>query len=109
MQNHSAYMVRVCVRCVVQDNRLGKIPPEDAEIFDVVAKNAGAVVLIQAMSAREDINTVSFAPSTVIWWITFMIVYRINFLCGGDRSLWTLCLNVLIVDGLFISTPCLRD
>lgn len=46
-------MVRVCVGCVVQNDRLGEIPPEDAEIFDVVAENAGAVVLIQSMSTRE--------------------------------------------------------
>lgn len=52
----SAYMVRVCVGCVVQDDRLGEIPPENAEIFDVVAENAGTVVLIQTMSTREIIN-----------------------------------------------------
>lgn len=46
-------MVRVCVGRVVQDDRLGEIPPEDAEIFDVVAENAGAVVLIQTMSTGE--------------------------------------------------------
>lgn len=46
-------MVGVCVRRVVQDDRLGKVPPEDAEIFDVVAKNAGAIILMQTMSKGE--------------------------------------------------------
>lgn len=46
-------MVRVCVGRVVQNNRLGEIPPEDAEIFDVMAENAGTVVLIQTMPTRE--------------------------------------------------------
>ena len=49
-------MVWVCVRRVVQNNCLGEIPPEDAEIFDVVAENAGAVVLIQTMSTREIVD-----------------------------------------------------
>lgn len=37
---------------VVQDDRLGEVPPEDAEIFDVVAENAGTIVLIQTMSNK---------------------------------------------------------
>lgn len=52
-QLHSAYMVRVCVGCVVQNDRLGEIPPEDAEIFDVVAEDTGTVVLIQTMSGGK--------------------------------------------------------
>lgn len=43
---HGAYMVWVCVGCVVQDHGLGEIPPEDAEIFDVVAENTGAIFLV---------------------------------------------------------------
>lgn len=50
---HGAYMVWVCVGCVVQDYGLGEIPPEDAEIFDVVAENTGTIFLVQAMSTRE--------------------------------------------------------
>lgn len=46
-------MVRVRVGRVVQNDRLGEIPPDDVEIFDVVTENAGAVVLIQTMSTRE--------------------------------------------------------
>lgn len=45
-------MVGVCVGRVVQDDRLGEVPPEDAEIFDVVAENAGTIVLIQTMSKK---------------------------------------------------------
>lgn len=39
--------------CIIQNHRLLQIPPEDAEIFDVVAKNTGTVVLIQPVSTRE--------------------------------------------------------
>ncbi len=46
-------MVRVRVGRIVQNDRLGEVPPEDAEIFDVVAENAGAIILIQTMSAKE--------------------------------------------------------
>lgn len=46
-------MVGVRVGGVVQDDSLGKVPPEDTEIFDVVAENARAVLLIQTMSAAE--------------------------------------------------------
>lgn len=46
-------MMGVSVGRVVQNNSLGKIPPEDAEIFDVVAKNTGTIILIQAMSTRK--------------------------------------------------------
>lgn len=56
LQLHSAYMVGVCVGRVVQNNSLGEIPPEDAEIFGVVAEDTGTIVLIQTMSTREDIN-----------------------------------------------------
>lgn len=48
-------MVRVGVWCVVQNHRLGEIPPKDAEIFDVVAEDAGTIVLIQTMPTREDV------------------------------------------------------
>lgn len=38
---------------VVQDNSLGEVPPEDAEILDVVSEDAGAVVLVQAVPTEE--------------------------------------------------------
>lgn len=40
------------MRHVVQDDRLGEIPPEDAEILDVVPKNTNAIFLIQTMSKK---------------------------------------------------------
>lgn len=46
------YVVRVRMRHVVQDDRLGEIPPEDAEILDVVPKNTNAIFLIQTMSKK---------------------------------------------------------
>lgn len=49
-----AYMVRICVGRIVQNHRLGQIPPKEAEIFDVVAEDASTVVLIQAMSTRKN-------------------------------------------------------
>lgn len=49
-------MVRIGVWCVVQNHCLVETPPKDTEIFDVVAKDAGAVVLIQTMSTREIIE-----------------------------------------------------
>lgn len=49
-------MIGVSVGRVVQNNSLGEIPPEDAEIFDVVAKNAGTIILIQAMSTRKHVH-----------------------------------------------------
>lgn len=50
-------MVRVCVWCVVQNHGLGEIPPQEAEILDVVAEDADAVVLVQAVSARNRSKT----------------------------------------------------
>lgn len=59
-------MVWVCVWCVVQDHRLAEIPPQGAEIFDVVAEDAGTVVLIQTMSTRENIKTLkTLTPDSV--------------------------------------------
>lgn len=46
------YVVRVRMRHVVQDDRLGQIPPEDAEILDVVPKNTNAIFLVQTMSKK---------------------------------------------------------
>lgn len=46
-------MIGVRVGGVVQDDRLGQVPPQDAEVFDVVALNAGAILLIQTMPAGE--------------------------------------------------------
>lgn len=46
-------MVWVCVRHVVQNNRLGEIPAEDAKILDVVTKHTNAVFLIQTMSIKK--------------------------------------------------------
>lgn len=48
-----AYVIGVRVGGVVQDDRLGQVPPQDAEVFDVVALNAGAILLIQTMPAGE--------------------------------------------------------
>lgn len=52
-------MVGVCMGHVVQNNGLGQIPPEDAEIFDVVAKHTNTIFLTQTMSERENINVIS--------------------------------------------------
>lgn len=57
-------MVWVCVGCVVQNHRLGEVPPQNAEIFDVVAKNTGTVVLIEAMSTKETMLE-TFTPVSV--------------------------------------------
>lgn len=38
---------------VVQDDRLGQVPLQDAQVFDVVALNADTILLIQAMPAGE--------------------------------------------------------
>ena len=53
--NEISYMVRVGVRCVVQNHRLGEISPKTIEIFDVVAEDTGAIILIQTMPTREDV------------------------------------------------------
>lgn len=50
---HSSHVIGVRVGGVVQDHHLGQVPPQDAEVFDVVALDAGAVLLIQTMSAGE--------------------------------------------------------
>lgn len=49
-------MIGVRVGRIVQNNSLGEIPPEDTEIFDVVAKNTGTIILIQAMSTRKNMD-----------------------------------------------------
>lgn len=49
---------------VVQNDSLGEIPPEDAQIFDVVAENAGTIVLIQTVSRRENTDELK-TPATV--------------------------------------------
>lgn len=49
-------MIGVSVGRVVQNNSLGEIPPEDTEVFDVVAKNTGTIILIQAMSRRKHVD-----------------------------------------------------
>ena len=49
-------MVRICVRCIVQNNCLCEIPPENAEIFDVVSEHTGTVILVQTVSTRGIIN-----------------------------------------------------
>lgn len=49
-------MIGVSVGRVVQNNSLGEIPPEDTEVFDVVAKNTGTIILIQAMSTRKHVD-----------------------------------------------------
>lgn len=46
-------MVRISVGSIVQNHRLCKVSSKNAEIFDVVSKNAGAIVLIQTVSATE--------------------------------------------------------
>lgn len=46
-------MVGVRVGGVVQDHRLGQVPLQDAEVFDVVALDADAILLIQAMPAGD--------------------------------------------------------
>lgn len=46
-------MIGVCVGGVVQDDRLGQVPLQDAQVFDVVSLNADTILLIQAMPAGE--------------------------------------------------------
>lgn len=41
------------MRGVVQDDRLGQVPLQDAEVFDVVALDADTVLLIQTMPAGD--------------------------------------------------------
>lgn len=41
------------MRHVVQNDGLGEVPPEDAEVLDVVTENTNAILLIQTMSAEE--------------------------------------------------------
>lgn len=48
-----AYMIGVRVGGVVQDHRLGQVPLQDAEVFDVVALNADAILLIQSMPVGD--------------------------------------------------------
>lgn len=41
-----AYVIGVRVGGVVQDDRLGQVPLQDAEVFDVVALDADTILLI---------------------------------------------------------------
>lgn len=51
-----AYVVRVGVRCVVQDHGLGEVPLQDAQVFDVVSEDAGAVLLIETVPVRQTVT-----------------------------------------------------
>lgn len=49
----SSYVIRVCMWRIVQNCCLGEIPAQDAEIFDVVTEDAGAVLLIQTVPGHR--------------------------------------------------------
>ena len=60
-------MVGVRVGGVVQDGGLGEVPPQNAEIFDVVSEDAGAVVLIEPVSAGGATDTHTHVNSLTSW------------------------------------------